>query len=153
VIAEGNFQGEQVRLVMKVAQTETEILVNFRLVHASRGKVLRAEPVVALYEQGRVHHVGRHVGLEHQMTHWVPPRNDQGAGADKGDPELVEQSEPGGDAETSEAPLPSDYSPDRVDAAVFLLTDLLLGSGGPGQILAPPRTGTQRRHGTNRGRW
>jgi phage terminase large subunit-like protein len=153
VIAEGNFQGEQVRLVMKVAQTETDILVNFKLVHASRGKVLRAEPVVALYEQGRVHHVGRHVGVEHQMTHWVPPRNSEGDGQDKGDPELVEQAEPAGEAETSEEPLPSDYSPDRVDALVFLVTDLLLGAGGPGQILAPPRSGVQRRHGSNRGRW
>lgn len=133
VIAEGNFQGEQVRLVMKVAQTETGILVNYRLVHASRGKVLRAEPVVALYQQGRVHHVGRHVGLEHQMTHWVPPRNADGAGEDKGDPEL----EPAGDPETSAEPLPSDYSPDRVDALVFLVTDLLLGSGGPGELLVP----------------
>lgn len=153
VIAEGNFQGEQVRLVMKVAQTETQIAVNYRLVHASRGKVLRAEPVVALYEQGRIHHVGRHVGLEHQMTHWVPPRNADGAGEDKGDPELVEQSEPAGDGETSEQPLPSDYSPDRVDALVFLLTDLLLGAGGPGQLLAPPRSSMQRRHQLSKGRW
>ncbi len=146
VIAEGNFQGEQVRLVMVVAQAETGIRVNFKLVHASRGKVLRAEPVVALYEQGRVHHVGRLAGLEHQQTHWVPPRNSDGSAEDKGDPELSEEHEPGGDPETAEEPMPSDYSPDRVDALVFLVTDLLLGSGGPGQVLAPPRSAMRRRH-------
>jgi len=139
VIAEGNFQGEQVRLVARTAQADTGIRVNFKLVNASRGKVLRAEPVVALYEQGRVHHVGRLVGLEHQMTHWVPPRNSDGS-SDVGDPELSI------DAETSEEPLPSDYSPDRVDALVFLVTDLLLGTGGPGQMLVPPRTALPRRH-------
>lgn len=137
VIAEGNFQGEQVRLVMKTAYADTSIRVNFKLVTASRGKVLRAEPVVALYEQGRVHHVGRHVGLEYQMTHWVPPRNSDGS-SDVGDPELVV------DAETSEDPLPSDYSPDRVDALVFLVTELLLGSGGPGRMLVPPRDVARR---------
>jgi phage terminase large subunit-like protein len=130
LIAESNFQAEQVRLVMKTAHVETGIPVNFKLVSASRGKELRAAPVVALYEQGRVRHVGRHVGLEHQMTHWVPPRNSDGSSEDKGDPELIEEAEPGGEPETSEVALPSDYSPDRVDALVFLITDLLLGSGG-----------------------
>lgn len=155
VIAEGNFQGEQVRLVMKAAQAETGVRVNFKLVNASRGKVLRAEPVVALYEQGRVHHVGRHVGLEHQMTHWVPPRNSNGGGEDKGDPELGEDRvEPGGEPETSETPLPSDYSPDRVDALVFLVSELLLGPGGPARISAPPRPMVStRRTMSGRGRW
>jgi phage terminase large subunit-like protein len=137
VIAEGNFQGEQVRLVMKTAHAETGVLVNFKLVNASRGKVLRAEPVVALYEQRRVHHIGRFPGLEHQMTHWVPPRNSDGTSADRGDPE---QPEPDGDAETSEEPMPSDYSPDRVDALVFLVTELLLGPGGPARISVPQGT-------------
>ena len=41
-------------------------------VHASRGKALRAEPMVALYEQGKVHHVGTFRELEEQMTEWVP---------------------------------------------------------------------------------
>ena len=43
-----------------------------RLVHASRGKVARAEPVAALYEQGRVHHVGSLPKLEDQMCEWDP---------------------------------------------------------------------------------
>lgn len=142
LIAEGNFQGEQVRLVMKTAHTDTGIRVNFKLVTASRGKVLRAEPVVALYEQGRVKHVGYHPGLEHQMTHWVPPRNADGAGEDKGDPETP--AEPTADVDTTDTPMPSDYSPDRVDAVVFLVTELLLGAGGQAQLLVPERSGRLR---------
>ncbi len=147
IIAEGNFQGEQVRLVMRVAQQDTGIRANFQLVSASRGKALRAEPVVALYEQGRVKHVGRHVGLEHQMTHWVPPRNSDGSIEDKGDPELTpDTQEPDSDADTSEEPVPSDYSPDRVDALVFCVTELLLGSGGPATVSYPSGNPMSARH-------
>lgn len=46
--------------------------VPVRTVHASRGKRTRAEPVAALYEQGRIHHVEGHAVLEDQMTTWVP---------------------------------------------------------------------------------
>jgi phage terminase large subunit-like protein len=153
VIAEGNFQGEQVRLAMKVAQTETDIRVNFDLVNASRGKALRAEPVVALYEQNRVHHIGRHAGLEYQMTHWVPPQNSDGStGLDAGDPDV--QVEPDAtDVETSDEAVPSNYSPDRVDALVFLVTELLLGKGGPAQILVPKGRVAGVGRGTMRGRW
>jgi phage terminase large subunit-like protein len=41
-------------------------------VHASRGKQIRAEPIAALYEQGRVHHVGQFPDLEDQLVNWVP---------------------------------------------------------------------------------
>ncbi|HJJ35762.1 MAG TPA: hypothetical protein O0X27_01155 [Methanocorpusculum sp.] len=41
-------------------------------VRSTRGKAVRAELVVALYEQGRVHHVGYFPELEGQMTEWVP---------------------------------------------------------------------------------
>lgn len=41
-------------------------------VHASRGKLLRAQPVAGLYEQGRVHHVGHWPLLEEQMCSWTP---------------------------------------------------------------------------------
>lgn len=155
VIAEGNFQGEQVRLVMKIAHTETDIRVNFDLVNASRGKTLRAEPVVALYEQKRVHHVGRLAGLEYQMTHWVPPQNSDGSTAkDAGDPDV--KTEPDPEAETSEEAVPSNYSPDRVDALVFLVTELLLGPGGPAKLLVPkgrlPGVG-RAMSGGQRGRW
>ena len=44
----------------------------YKQVRATRGKVLRAEPVAALYEQGLVHHVGRFSELEQQMTEWNP---------------------------------------------------------------------------------
>ena len=43
-----------------------------RLVHASRGKYVRAEPVSALYDQGRVHHVGAFAALEDQMAGFTP---------------------------------------------------------------------------------
>jgi len=45
---------------------------NFVPVRATRGKALRAEPVVALYEQGRVHHVGNLPELEEQLCEWSP---------------------------------------------------------------------------------
>ena len=44
-------------------------------VHASRGKQARAEPVAALYEQGRVHHVGVFSPLEDELCGWVPNTN------------------------------------------------------------------------------
>ena len=43
-------------------------MVPFRAVHATRGKAVRAEPVAALYEQGRVGHRGVFRGLEDQMA-------------------------------------------------------------------------------------
>jgi phage terminase large subunit-like protein len=46
--------------------------VFFKEVHASRGKRTRAEPVAALYEQHRAHHVGAFSDLESQMITWVP---------------------------------------------------------------------------------
>ena len=42
------------------------------MVHASKGKRTRAEPVAALYEQGRVHHLGFHAQLEDQLCSWIP---------------------------------------------------------------------------------
>lgn len=70
----------------------------FRGVHASRGKLRRAEPVAALYEQGRVHHVGTLPILEQQMCNYVPG-SDTGTGSD---------------------------SPDRMDALVWAVTELLI---------------------------
>ena len=46
--------------------------VRVKKVHASRGKLTRAEPVVALYEQRRAHHIGNFADLESQMCSWVP---------------------------------------------------------------------------------
>ena len=46
-----------------------------RTVHASRGKVTRAEPISALYEQGRVHHIGTFPALEDQMCSFTSDFN------------------------------------------------------------------------------
>jgi len=71
-------------------------------VRATRGKFLRAEPVAALYEQGRVAHAGRFTELEDQMCDFGPDG------------------------------LSSGRSPDRLDALVWALTALLLdGTGEP----------------------
>lgn len=63
IVAEKNQGGEMVSSVLKAVDRSVPV----KLVHASRGKVVRAEPISALYEQGRVHHVGRHDILEDQM--------------------------------------------------------------------------------------
>ncbi len=68
--------------------------ISFRAVRASRGKYIRAEPVSALYEQGRVHHVGSFGDLEDQMCGWTPQGDER--------------------------------SPDRLDALVWGVTDLLI---------------------------
>lgn len=49
-----------------------DVRIPYRAVHASRGKQTRVEPIVALYERWRVHHVGMHPHLEDQMCSWVP---------------------------------------------------------------------------------
>lgn len=91
VVAEANQGGEMVRTVLRTKIPSVRI----QLVHASRGKRARAEPVVALYEQGRVHHVGVLEATEDQCCTWEPH-------------------------ETPE-------SPDRLDALVWGLTNLMLG--------------------------
>jgi len=68
--------------------------VPFRAVRASRGKAVRAEPVAALYEQGRVHHVGAMAQLEDELCSWTPLGNEK--------------------------------SPDRMDALVWAVTELLI---------------------------
>lgn len=72
IIAEGNQGGEMVRQTLKSVDGNVPI----RIVHASRGKQARAEPVAALYEEGRIHHVGPLQGLEDQMTSWIPGEGD-----------------------------------------------------------------------------
>lgn len=63
IVAEKNNGGDMVASVIKAVDRS----VPLTLVHASRGKYVRAEPISALYEQGRVHHVGRFDQLEDQM--------------------------------------------------------------------------------------
>lgn len=69
VVAETNFGGEMVESNIKTLGDAT---IAYRAVTASRGKAVRAEPVAALYEQGKVHHVGAHPKLEDEMTQWNP---------------------------------------------------------------------------------
>lgn len=92
IIAEKNNGGEMVESVLKGADRSVPV----KLVHASRGKVVRAEPISYLYEQGRVHHVGRFDKLEDQMFSFSV--------------DVVRNS--------------SEGSPDRVDALVWGLTEL-----------------------------
>jgi phage terminase large subunit-like protein len=49
--------------------------VSYKSVRATRGKVVRAEPVSALYERGMIHHVGNFPVLEAQLTEWDPSKN------------------------------------------------------------------------------
>lgn len=63
IVAEKNNGGEMVETVIRTADRSVPV----KLVHATRGKIIRAEPISALYEQGRVHHVGRFDKLEDQM--------------------------------------------------------------------------------------
>src|ERR1700732_1148563 len=72
--------------------------VSYAKLHASRGKVMRAEPIAALYEQHRVHHVGAFPTLEDQMCGFAADFVLSSAG----------------------------FSPDRVDGLVWALTDLLV---------------------------
>lgn len=68
IVAESNFGGAMVESTIRVVDRNAPV----KLLHASRGKQARAEPVAALYEQGRMHHVGTFVGLEDEMVTWVP---------------------------------------------------------------------------------
>lgn len=68
IVAEVNNGGDLVESVLRAVDSSVPV----RKVHASRGKRLRAEPVAAMYEQGRVHHVGDLSALEDQLTTWTP---------------------------------------------------------------------------------
>lgn len=100
VVAEANNGGEMVETVLAATNLEAKI----KLVHASKGKVTRAEPIAALYEQGRISHVGSFPTLEDQMCTFTVGFDRKKAG----------------------------YSPDRVDALVWAATELYVGAtSGP----------------------
>lgn len=88
VIAEVNQGGQMVEHTLRTVRPSIPV----KTIHASRGKVARAEPVAALYEQGKVRHAGNFTALEDQLVSWAV-----------GDP-----------------------SPDRLDALVYALTELML---------------------------
>jgi phage terminase large subunit-like protein len=71
IIAEKNNGGEMVESVIKAIDRNVPV----KLVHASRGKFVRAEPISALYEQGRIHHVGQFNELEDQMCTFSPDQD------------------------------------------------------------------------------
>lgn len=68
LVPEKNFGGAMVKSTI----VNVDNKVSIRLVHASRGKYVRAEPVSALYEQGKVHHVGTFPELEDELCEWEP---------------------------------------------------------------------------------
>jgi len=93
IVGEVNNGGDMVEYTVRTVDKN----VSFKSVHASRGKYTRAEPVSALYEQGRIHHVGFFPDLEDQLCEWVP----------------------------------GDKSPDRLDALVWAITELMLEDAEP----------------------
>lgn len=98
IVAERNQGGDMVRHTISSEWENAPI----RLVHAARGKFARAEPVSALYEQGKVKHVPDLDQLENQMVTWEP--------------------------------LGSVGSPDRLDAMVWAITELMLGGVSKPQL-------------------
>lgn len=98
VVAETNQGGDMVATILGMAARDLGIsLPRLVTVHAKRGKVIRAEPVVALYEQGKVHHVGAFAELEDQLCGWT---------------------------------VDADWSPDRLDALVYALLELVGTTSG-----------------------
>lgn len=95
VIAEANQGGAMVESVLRAANQALPV----KLVHASRGKVARAEPIAALYAAGRVRHCGLFARLEDQLCGLLIGGAFAGPGR----------------------------SPDRADALVWALTELMLG--------------------------
>lgn len=68
IVGEKNQGGDLIENTLRTVKPG----IAFKGVHASRNKVARAEPVVSLYEQRKVHHVGMFAQLEDQMCGWVP---------------------------------------------------------------------------------
>lgn len=68
IVAERNNGGDMVEATLRTIRKDAPI----RTVWASRGKYTRAEPIAALYEQGRVSHVGQFPALELQLVSWEP---------------------------------------------------------------------------------
>ncbi len=93
IVAESNQGGEMVERVLR----SVDPLIPVRLVRATRGKYIRAEPIAALYEQNRISHVGTFPELEDQQIAFTP--------------------------ESASDRLPGE-SPDRVDALVWAYADL-----------------------------
>lgn len=73
IVAEVNNGGDMIESTVRtVCKDQKRSMVPFTSVHASQGKMARAEPIAALYEQGKVHHVGLFPELEDQLCGWEP---------------------------------------------------------------------------------
>lgn len=110
IIAEANNGGEMVESTIRAVAPDVPVT----LVRASRGKVTRAEPVAALYERGKVRHMGYFPELEDQCCSMTVAFDREVAG----------------------------WSPDRVDALVWAVTDLfpaLSARKSLGETLAAPQ--------------
>lgn len=68
VLGEINFGGDMVETTIRTVDQ----FLNYEAVHASRGKAIRAEPIAALSEQGKIHFVGSFPALESELTGWEP---------------------------------------------------------------------------------
>lgn len=104
IVAETNQGGDMVEAIIKAEARGRTIPV--RKVTATRAKHVRAEPIAALYEQGKIRHTQEFPTLEDQMCAFTLGFDRKAQG----------------------------YSPDRVDALVWALTDLF-----PGMVTAPPK--------------
>lgn len=93
VVGERNFGGDMVRFTIATADRN----VPYKEVSASRGKSVRAEPISALAEQGRIHHVGTFADLEDQLCNFTA------------------------------SGYVGDGSPNNADAYVWVFTELMLG--------------------------
>jgi phage terminase large subunit-like protein len=92
IVAERNFGGDMVELTINSHRRD----IHPKLVHAARGKAVRAEPVSSMYDKGMVHHVGNGLGeLEKEMAGYVPGKE-------------------------------KEKSPGRMDAVVWVVTELAL---------------------------
>ena len=109
IVAESNNGGEMVEATIRMVDEN----VAYTGVHATRGKVVRAEPVAALYEQGRIHHIGAFTQLEDQMCEFTPDLDRSKPKRDPTDPSSIGKGS-------------VHASPDRADALVWAFTEILV---------------------------
>jgi phage terminase large subunit-like protein len=91
MVGETNNGGDMIEHLLR----QVDRSVSYKKVTATRGKIIRAEPIAAIYEQQRAHHVGGFMELEDQMCNYT---------------------------------VGADFSPDRMDAMVWAMTDLMEGA-------------------------
>jgi phage terminase large subunit-like protein len=115
VVAELNLGGSLVEMLLRTVDRS----VSYKAVKASRGKAIRAEPIAALYEQGRVHHVGEFTELEDQLVCWDPA-----SATDRRHRESIRETGAAGPMQGVRGRART--ASDRLDALVWALTDLMV---------------------------